>query len=366
MTIILAQKALQAVLRVGLTQLKIDVEARNLFLKNFDQFDATFKKFNEYAALNNIPIDNFIEPVEEINTFIKKYEVDVKLGFPRTHATMPELTLSLGADGEGGGSIGDIAKETRDEFGRMKVFYSSDKHRTISIHIVDTNPDALEILYQLVDFVLITHRMLLTQMGLNNCRFDAGDVHPNQEGLESGVFLFERIISVTSDVYQEYEAPFYGFTPLPSEVVMGSTLESEPDVDPADLEEEVIVEETPMITEEDGLYTIGDQIPINKELNLLYRGADVAITPTVPVVESLAIKTFDQAIEGDFIFESNSANDYAYFVYPKSLGEVIFKDANENAVPFLRVDLVIETIDYHVYRSTSVFSGTLILTITKI
>lgn len=367
MSIALAQKALQAVLIVGLKQIQGNSEIRRMFLDNFSDFDATFRQFNSYANLYNVAIENFIEPINEIEKFIGSTEFIVKQGYPRLNAQLPEICIVLGNDSEGSGSVGNIANETRDDLGNQKVEWLSDKQKSLNIHIVDMNPDSVEILHNIIDYILVTHRTLLAQMGLNGCHFDASDIHPNPEGLQSGIFLFERIITVNCEVYQTYKTSFYGHSPMPIQVVMSSELIEENDVDVDVLEEEAEVTITPPENIGD-IYMIGDQVSKNTHDNFLFRGATAESSMSEAIITSLAIATFEQQIEGEWILDA--FNEYIVFAYPKSLGEIIFKIGGTLAT-FYRQEINItnendEVIIYFVYRSESLYNGTKTLTTIKI
>ena len=367
MSIILQQKAIQAVLLVGLKQIQKNTEIRNTFLANYSDFDATFRQFKDYALSYNIPLENCAEPIEEIQKFIKATEFNVKLGYPRLNAMMPEICIVLGNENEGSGVIGDIADETRDESGNQKIKWNSDKQKSLSIHIVDNNPDSVDILHSILDYILVTHRTLLTQMGLADCRFDASDVHPNQEGLQSGVFLFERVITVACEVFQTYETSFYGYSPMPTQVAISSELIEEDDVDVDDLEEEVEVETTP--PKKDGEFCIiGDQIPKDTSMEMLFRGTTVESVITENIVTKLEVSTFEQQIVGEFVFEA--AASFIVFAYPKILGELTF-EIEGNIVNFYRQDMIIDNssgnpVDYFVYRSELTYTGTKVVKTIKV
>lgn len=368
MSIILAQKAIQVVLQVGLKQLQTNIEMRNIFLENFSEFNATFRQFDQYASQYNIKLENFIEPIEEIDKFIKNTEFDVKLGYPRLNATLPEICIVLGNDDEGSGIIGDIADETRDEGGHQKIVWNSDKQKTLSIHLSDNNPDRVEILHNLLDYILVTHRTLLTQMGLNGCKYSASDIRPSPEGLQSGVFLFERVVSVSCEVFQTYKTGFYGYSPMPTEVAMSSELTEENDVNVDDLEDEIEIPSTPPEQDESGLYIVGDQIPTDTSMEMLFRGSTANATLDETIVKSLEVSTFDQTVVGEFMFDCDNA--YIVFAYPKTLGELTFEIGGSSA-NFFRQDMIItnsngDDVDYYVYRSEIQYTGTKVVTTTKV
>jgi len=233
MGIILGQKAIQAVIEVELKKLQSNTTYLDSFLENFSEFNASFMGFLAEAASLGISVNNFIEPKEEIRTWLLTQDFRVILGYPREHKGITEINIVLGDDREGEGLLGGLGEELRDDGDPDKDSYSAawatQKSKTINIHITDNNPNSVEIVYQILDYILVIKRLNLEQMGLRMCHYSAGDIRPNPEMLSSGNFLFERVISVNCETIGTYQTAYWSTSPMPNDVAMTSEDQTEDD-----------------------------------------------------------------------------------------------------------------------------------------
>jgi len=226
MSIVFGQKAILGILQTDMKRLRMDVNFRKCFLDNYTEYSATFMQFVDEAAAAGIVLENFVEPRAEVEEWIMNTELTFSLGFPRDHKYIPAIGITLGEDTEEEGYLGGVAHESRDDSEPDEDTYythwGTDKARTYQVHLIDENPNAVEILHQIVDFILVSRRVLLEQMGLKLCRFSAGDIRPQPEMLEAGQFVFERVVSVNCRVIMSYKYRFFDVSPIPNTVFMAS------------------------------------------------------------------------------------------------------------------------------------------------
>lgn len=243
MSIVLGQKAVQAVIEVELKKLQTNTVYLDSFLDNFNDFSANFMDFINEAATLGISVENFIEPKAEIKTWILAQNFNVKLGYPREHERLPEINIVLGQDGEADGFLGGLGEEFRDDSDPDKDSYqagwATHKQKTINVHITDNNPNSVEIMYQVLDYILVIKRLTLEQLGLKMAHYDAGDIRPNPEMLQAGQFIFERVISINCETISTYKTAFWDVSPMPNDAAMTSEDKDEDDLENIDLGETI-------------------------------------------------------------------------------------------------------------------------------
>lgn len=178
------ERLLRAVLRTEIERLSKDTEECRRFFSHF--FDASIEDVRERDAY----VTNFTE-----------HPPDVVLGYPRTTADFPIITITLVSDEEDPDFLGKYAGQTMageapDDGDQLYegAFY----RQQVQIGIMAQHPDQTLYLYHFVKLVLLGSREALEEAGLIDLHYSGAELAPNEVYAPNLLFMRALVCDFTT------------------------------------------------------------------------------------------------------------------------------------------------------------------------
>jgi hypothetical protein len=171
--IVLVERIVLAILRSEVERLSKDTSECTRFFSHF--FD---------------PIAGPTERAEFVRNFVRRPPT-VVLGYPRTSAEFPCVSIVLGSEEETQNAVGDFITQTASDSPERdaREYVGATFSQSYMIYIYAEHPDVVMYLYQFVKLCLFGAKQTFLESGCTEVSFSGGELSPDEGYLPENMFV---------------------------------------------------------------------------------------------------------------------------------------------------------------------------------